>query len=68
MTTATRLIIDFHGENDNGREPKSCLGRVFYFKLDCFGNECNSIAWTTTATSRPFTIKILTAVIVAVLQ
>jgi hypothetical protein len=67
MTTATRLIIDFHGEHENGRETKICLGRVFYFKSDCFGNECNSIAWTTTATSRPCTIKLFTAVIVTVL-
>ncbi len=23
----------------NGREPKSCLGRVFNFKLGCFGEQ-----------------------------
>jgi hypothetical protein len=28
----------------NGREPKSCLGRVFNFKLGCFCYECNCTA------------------------
>ncbi len=28
----------------NGREPESCLGQVFNFKLDCFCCACTCIA------------------------
>jgi hypothetical protein len=34
----------------NGREPKSCLGRVFNFKFGCFYYECNCMVKTNTPT------------------
>ncbi len=36
----------------NGRELRSCLGRVFKFKLSCFCYECNFMAYTSTPTPR----------------
>jgi hypothetical protein len=36
----------------NGSETKSCLGRIFNSKLGYLYYECNSMAYTSTPTSR----------------
>ncbi len=36
MVNSKGAIDNFESTNANGREPKSCLGRVFNFKLGCF--------------------------------
>ncbi len=36
----------------NGREPKSCLGQVFRFKLSCFAKCVQIMGYASTAVSR----------------
>ncbi len=36
-TYMKNIVLDYNGSaKANGREPKSCLGRVFNFKFGCF--------------------------------
>ncbi len=49
--TTTEAVLE-GSTKANGREPKSCLGRIFNFKLGCLGSECNCMAYPSTPTSR----------------